>query len=270
MYKQIGLTVMVFAFSGLTSVSQAADELSVSTPLNISQNPALTAFASGAQAFADGRTDDAVRAFEEAAEGGHFPARWKLGRIYQNGDGVDKDAAKAFEAFHRLAYDLPEIDPWSPNARFVGNAYVNLGLYYAEGIEGYLEPDLQTAENYLLRAASIFRDAEAQYHLGRILLDERYGTPRLRSGVRWLKLAAEKGHVAAQGLLGVSLIENGKSSTSHKRGLAWITIARKSVSSDDNAWIRDKHEEYFAAASEEERREAFLAAENWQHGIQIQ
>lgn len=266
MSDRLFATAAVLVWAALAGQAQAADARPLAEPLTVGASPALSAFADGRRAFADGRTDDALKAFETAAQGGHYGARWKLGRMYRRGEGVVRDHVKAFEYFRTLANDVPEIDIRSPGARFVANAYVALGLYYADGIDNYLEPHIPTAENYLFHAASYFGDADAQYHLGRFYLDERYGSPRNRSGIRWLKLAAEKGHVGAQGLLGVSLIEQGRGGQSRQRGLAWITIARKSAQSDDYSWIRDKHEEYFAAATEDQRRDAYAAAELWQQG----
>ena len=46
------------------------------------------AFRSGMRDYNAGEKDSAIRALEYAAEQGHTLARWKLGRMYADGDGV--------------------------------------------------------------------------------------------------------------------------------------------------------------------------------------
>ena len=166
-------------------------------------------FRTGARAYYSGDKQGAVDAFSQAAERGHPIAQWKLGRMYADGDGVAENDLKAFEYFSRVANAHADIAPGSLQSRFVASAFVSLGAYYLTGIENSpIKQDAGRARNYFRHAASYFGDANAQYQLGRLYLGDPGGDdgdPRL--AVRWLKLAARKGHVRAQALLGVTLYD---------------------------------------------------------------
>ena len=66
------------------------------------------------QEYNAGDKAGAVKALEYAAQQGHTLARWKLGRMYADGDGVPQDDLKAFEHFSRIADESPDE---SPNSR---------------------------------------------------------------------------------------------------------------------------------------------------------
>jgi hypothetical protein len=90
-------------------------------------NSAFQAFRTGTQAYLAGEKQKAVKELGYAAEKGHALATWKLGRMYAEGDGVKRNDLKAFQYFSRLASDNADISPYSPQARFVSNAFVAVG-----------------------------------------------------------------------------------------------------------------------------------------------
>ncbi len=98
----------------------------------------LEAFRGGTQALRQGKTDQAVIQLEYAAEQGIPGALWKLGRMYADGDGVKMNKARAYEYFRELTRKHGHDSPGTPNAGFVGKAFVTLGLYHLEGIPGAL------------------------------------------------------------------------------------------------------------------------------------
>ena len=164
---------------------------------------AAEAFRSGTSALKAGENDKAVSSLQYAAEKGHALAQWKLGRMYAEGDGVPQDDLRAFEYFSRIADSHAEDSPDLPQARFVANAFVQLGHYYLDGIpKSQVKADPDRAREMYTYAASYFGDADAQYSLARLYLDG-VGTPKdPRQAVRWLSLAANKGQYRAQALLG--------------------------------------------------------------------
>jgi len=99
------------------------------------------AFRSGTQLLRQGKTEQAIMELEFAAEQGVPGAIWKLGRIYADGDGVKANKARAYEYFRRLTTMHGDDSAGAPNARFVANAFVTLGLYHLDGIPGTLKPD---------------------------------------------------------------------------------------------------------------------------------
>src|SRR6478672_1561317 len=166
----------------------------------------LEAFRSGTQALRQGKTDQAVIELEYAAEQGVPGAIWKLGRMYADGDGVKMNKARAYDYFRRLTTMHADDGSSAPNARFLANAFVTLGLYHLDGIPGTLKADPNVAREMFRYAASYFADPEAQYYLGRLYLLGKGGAHKdAIQAARWLNLAADKGDHRAQALLGEML-----------------------------------------------------------------
>ena len=114
----------------------------------------------------------AVQALEYAAGQGHTLALWKLGRMYADGDGVEHDDLKAFEYFSKLADQHADESPDSPNAAVVSSAFVALGSYFLDGIQGtYVAANPARAVEMFSYAASYFSDSNAQYNLARLYLE---------------------------------------------------------------------------------------------------
>jgi uncharacterized protein len=55
-----------------------------------------------------GDTTSAIKALKYAAGGGEPLARWKLAKIYANGDGVPRDNLKAYDYFSQIAANYDE------------------------------------------------------------------------------------------------------------------------------------------------------------------
>ncbi|MEH0072706.1 sel1 repeat family protein [Pannonibacter sp. Pt2-lr] len=83
----------------------------------------------------------------------------------------------------------------------VSSAFVALGKYYMTGIKNtQVKANPARARQIFTHAASYFGDAEAQYELGQL-----YRENNDLMAVRWFNLAALKGHIGAQALLGETL-----------------------------------------------------------------
>lgn len=221
-------------------------------------------FISGANAYLRGDFDLALRRFGEAAEDGHPLAQWKLGRMYQDGDGVAADALKAFRYFTDVALGSGDEPPNSANAPFVAYALVAIGKYYLTGIEGTdIRQNSAKARKIFRYAASYYGNAEAQYNLGLMFADGTGGTQDKRMAARWLKLAAEKGQHKAQALLGRMMFMGDGIPQRVSEGLMWLTIAREHAKGKEDDWIRNDQERAFALATETERRTAIAQADRW-------
>jgi len=218
------------------------------------------AFRSGYAAYKSGDTDTAIDALNYAAENGHAPALWQLGRMYATGDGVQKDESKAFEIYSRIANDHADDNPRSADSRFVSAAFVALGRYYRIGIDG-VEINQNRARRFFSYAASYFGDAEAQYRLAAMYMQGEGGDQNARHAARWYKLAAKKGHAGAQAQLGRLLFDGIGLRRNPVRGLMWLSVARKSRL--DDTGIQALHEQAFATASESERRTAQALSDEW-------
>ena len=233
------------------------------------RGPALSpveAFRSGTQALRAGEKAKAVTSLQYAAEQGHALAQWKLGRMYAEGDGVERSDLRAFEYFRRIADAYADDSPGTPQARFVANAFVALGHYYLEGIPNSpVKADAVRAHEMFSYAASYFRDPDAQYYLARLYLDGK-GSPRdARQAARWLSLAANKGQHQAQALLGRMLFKGEEVPRQPARGLMWLTLARDAATVDER-WIAELYDSAFRQATDDERALALVMLERWVRG----
>jgi len=224
-------------------------------PTDLSPMEALRA---GARQYYSGDKTAALNSLQYAAENGQPMAAWKLGEMYAKGDGVQEDDLKAFEYYSQIVREHGDDRPDAPDAPFVSSAFVALGAYYLNGIEGSVPQNEARARQIFTHAASYFGDADAQYELGRM-----YQDTNSRMAVRWYNLAALKGHVGAQARLGETLYALGTSDKKKARGLMWMTVAREQATGTDASWIGAMHEQYFAVSPEPVRQMARSLADGW-------
>ncbi len=237
-----------------------------SPPASLRSLTPVEAFRTGAQALRAGDTKNGIVSLEYAAASGHPIARWKLGRMYAEGDGVKQDDLRAFEYFRDIADSYADESPRTPRARFVANAFVALGTYYLEGIPNSpVKSDPDRAREMFTYAASYFGDPDAQYQLGRMYLEGYGGVKDPKQAARWLQLAANKGQYQAQALLGTVLFNGEAVSRQAARGLMWLTLARDAASAQET-WIADLHARAFKQANDEERATALAYIERWVRG----
>jgi uncharacterized protein len=239
-----------FAFDGTTTPSTAS--LSPNDGLRAPNHPP------------DGSDKaKALTALQYAADQGMPDAQWKLGQMYADGDGVPKDALRAFKYFSDIANSHPDETPGTPQARFVANAFVALGRYYLTGIPNTnVKANPARAHEMLGYAATYFGDADAQYELGRLYLD---GTPsEPHEAARWFQLAANKGHCRAEAVLGDILFKGQFVPRQAARGLMWLALGRDCASSDE--WIKPLYDNAFNRANDDERAMAFVYLEDYLKG----
>ncbi len=129
----------------------------------------------------------AVKLFTEAANGGITVAKYKLGKMFLSGDGVEKDIPKAVE--------------WLKQAALEENGFAEyaLGRLYLKGEA--VEKDAITAEKYLLKSASR-GNKYAAYLLGKEYLCGENFDKNTQKAVGYLELAAEKNFEPAEYVLG--------------------------------------------------------------------
>ena len=235
-------------------------------PLVPNDDPtAEESFRAGTRLYYAGDRKAAMEQLRRAAERGHPIAQWKLGKIYETGDGVPVNDAKAF-GFYRQVIDNHSDDArGTPQAAFVASAFVALGSYYLKGVEtSAIRPNIDRARELYTYAASIFGDTEAQFRLGRLYLEADGSERDPRQAARWLTVAAKKCHSGAQALLG-QLLFTGDEGLPRRpvQGLMWLTVARSNAAGAGDDWIRDVQEQVFSVASEPERRRGVAEAQEW-------
>ncbi|MGA2895285.1 MAG: tetratricopeptide repeat protein [Xanthobacteraceae bacterium] len=240
-----------FAFDGTTSPSTAA----------LSPTDGLRP---GARLPATGEQAKALTALQYAADQGQPVAQWKLGRMYADGDGVPHDDLRAFNYFSEIANTHPDESPGTPQSRFVANAFVALGRYYLTGIpNSKIASDPSRARDMFGYAATYFGDAEAQYELGRLYLNNAPGDPH--QAARWFQLAATKGHCRAEVALGDMLFHGQAVPRQAARGLMWLTLGRDCAGPEES-WVKPLYDSAFQHASDDERAMALVFLEDWLKG----
>ena len=145
-----------------------------------------------AKACADKNSDEynpelAVKLFIEAANGGITVAKYKLGNMLLNGDGVEKDIPKAIEWLKQAAAEENEFAEYA------------LGRLYLKGEE--IEKDTVAAEEYLLKAAK-HGNKYAAYLLGKEYLRGENFPKDVEKAIDYLKHFAGKDFGFAEYTLG--------------------------------------------------------------------
>ena len=247
----------------LVAVPSAAPVAPLALPPRSAVPPTpLEAFRSGTQALRLGKTAQALTELEYAAEQGVPAAIWKLGRMYADGDGVNVNKARAYDYFRRLTATHGDDSAGTPNARYLANAFVTLGLYHLDGISGKLQADPNVAREMFRYAAAYYADPEAQYHLGRLYLFGKGAPKDAIQAARWLRLSANKGDHRAQALLGGMLFKGEEVSRQAALGLFWLIVA-KDAAGPDETWITEMYASALAQASEGDRALARKYLEDW-------
>ena len=207
---------------------------------------------------------DQLNALQDAASAGDPMAQWQLGLMYESGEGVAQDKAKALGYFAEIANQHADAPAGGTEADIVAQSFIKMGDYYWHGLpEAGIPKDQGYSISLLMQAATNFRDAEAQYRLGMLYLDKSALGVHPLQAARWLNSAAWKGHVAAQARLG-DLLFNGSADVKANpvEGLMWLTVAdRGAIDTADASWIDDLLNADMSIASPEQREKATTQAD---------
>jgi TPR repeat protein len=257
-------SVALAAFSFLTFASVpgfAFDGSTPDAPAKISPKgfaSAEQALRAGIDDLRAGNAESSVAALTYAAEGGQPIARWKLGEMYADGVGVARDDLKAYHYFDQLVEDYDEDAPDQRNRSAISNAFVAVGVYSLAGIpNSEVHADPVRARELFLYAATTFGDPDAQYNLAHMYIVGSGGLAKDNvTAVRWLALAAGKGHRPSQALLGHMLFTGDGIPAQRARGLMWLQIAKNGAEGVKDEWIRQLCERDFGVASDFDRQAA--------------
>jgi uncharacterized protein len=239
----------------------ALDSSAPGAPVKISPK----SFTSAEQALRAGVADlkagdpaSSVAALTYAAEGGEAMARWKLGEMYADGNGVTRDDLKAYQYFNQLVEDYDEDAPDQKNRAAVSNAFVAVGVYSLTGLPGgALRPDPERARDLFQFAASNFGNPDAEYDLAHMYLAGTGGLAKDNiTAARWLGLAATKGHRPSQAVLGHLLFVGDGVPQQRARGLMWLKLACAGAESPKEDWIRELCDRDLASAADTDRQMA--------------
>ena len=144
-------------------------------------------YQNGEDAYSQGHYPTALKRLKPLAERGHVESQHRLGVMYGNGTGVDKDYKQAIKWFRRAAEQGHD------------RAQCNLGITYKRGMG--VDKDDSEAVKWFRKAAEQGLD-RAQYRLG-VMYSVGEGIGKNDSeAVKWFHKAAEQGYDSAQYFLG--------------------------------------------------------------------
>ena len=136
---------------------------------------------------------------------------------------------------------------------------MSLAGYYQRGIPNSpVTADPTQARQLYFQAASVFGMPEAQFELGRMMLEGEGGAADLKQAKKWLNRARKSGHSGAAALFGDTIFGEGHT----VRGLAFMTVALERASAADRVWIAALQEQAFSVVDEADRRTAIAMAED--------
>lgn len=185
------------------------------------------------------------------AEAGSVVAQFELGVMYEFGEGVSKNTAKAVEWYQKAA------------TQGYARAQHNLGWRYLNGMD--VPKDMVKAVEWLQKAADQ-GEAGAQYGLG-LIYGTGDGMPKdLRKAVEWYQKAAAQGYADAQNLLGVMYQEGEGVEKNGVLAYAWFNLAA-AQGDDDAKKYRDRLEPLLTTA---QRTEGQRLASAWKKGETLQ
>lgn len=212
-------------------------------------------------------SDDMMSVLEGAAKQGQPSALWQLAEMYANGIGVEQDQVRAFNYFSKIANDYADAPPNSIDAEVVARSFVKIGDYFRSGLpDAGIEVDKEQARALLFHAATYFGDADAQYRVGLLYLEDDDMQPNPMLSMRWLSLAAHKNHISAQAVLGDlmfngHLIGDNGIEPQPVEGLMWLSLAYEGTfGSGDEVWIGELLTQALLIATPEQRESAQNAA----------
>jgi len=264
--------VVVLAVTATMQDASALDDVKPSVtekePLAIFRDPrqAMTKYIEG---YRSGDARSSMDALRYAADGGEALARWKLGSMYAQGDGVPHDDVKAYQYFQQIIESYDEANPNPRERGVVASAFVAVGAYSLNGKPGKgIERDTGRAFEMFSYAATEFGDMHAQYNLGLMYLEGAGITKDVRRGARWLRLAADKQHIESQAVLG-RLYFNGIDGVQRQRalGIMYLTMAREGASEQTKyKWIIDLYDSAIGTSSDTDRQAALAYLEQFVKG----
>ena len=253
---------------GASALDDGKPSATEKEPLAIFRDPrqAMTKYIEG---YRSGDARSSLDALRYAADGGEALARWKLGSMYAQGDGVPHDDLKAFKYFEQIIEAYDEANPNPRERGVVASAFVAVGAYSLNGRPGKgIERDTGRAFEMFSYAATEFGDMHAQYNLGLMYLEGAGITKDVRRGARWLRLAADKQHIESQAVLG-RLYFSGIDGVQRQRalGLMYLTMAREGASEQVKyKWIIDLYDGALTSASDTDRQAALAYLEQFVRG----
>jgi TPR repeat protein len=153
---------------------------------------------------------EAVEWYRKAADQGNAKGQFKLGTMYEDGQGVYQDYIEAAKLYRKAA------DQGDASAQY------NLGLFYTDS-RGVLQDYAEAAKWF--RKAAEQGDSSSQFNLGLLYSRGRGVSVDYAEAAKWYRKAAEQGHATAQSSLG-NMYSNGTGvPQDYVEAYKWLNLA---------------------------------------------
>jgi len=152
----------------------------------------------------------AIAEFEPLLVEGYAPAQYQMALIYKNGNGVRKNAQKAFDLFSLAA------EQNNPDAQF------DLAVMYSEGV---IVPKNLSLAFSLTEKAARKKLASAQYNLGVMYYNGQGVKQDFHKASKEYKKSAEQNYALAQFNLALMYFEGKGIEKSVEKSFIWNSIA---------------------------------------------
>jgi len=189
----------------------------------------------------------AMKEYRPLAERGNAEAQYRVGRMYEFGQGVSQDKAQGIAWIRKAA------------AQNHADAQQELGFVYATG-DGVKQDDVQAVAWF--RKAAVQGDATAQYNLGLLYAKGQGVAKNYAQAIAWWRKSAVQGNADAQFKLGVVYHTGQGVEKDPVLALANATIAARG-GDKENVEFRD---EIAKELTPEQRRSAQALADAWKVG----
>src|SRR5690349_7527697 len=216
-------------------------------PLLLISTAALAGLKEGYAALIKKDYVTAAKEYRPLAEKGDAEAQYRIGRMYEFGNGYPEDKAQGI-AWVRKAADQGHVD-----------AEQELGVVYATG-DGVAQDDAQAAAWF--RKAAEHGDATAQYNLGLLYAKGQGVTKDYAQAADWWRKAATQDNADAQLKLAV-VYHNGEGAA--KDEVAALANATLAARNGDKENI-DYRNEIAKPLTPEQKRKASSMASAWKVG----
>ena len=189
----------------------------------------------------------AIKEYRPLAERGDAEAQYRIGRLYEFGNGYPKDQAQGIAWIRKAA------------AQNHADAQQELGVIYATG-DGVKQDNVQAVAWF--RKAATQGDATAQYNLGLLYAKGQGVAKDYAQAIDWWRKSATQGNADAQFKLGVVYTTGQGVAKDPVLALANAAIAAR----DGSKEYVDYRDDIAKPLTPEQRRSALALADAWKVG----
>ncbi len=215
------------------------------------------------QAWKKGNYTAAHAILSDLLARGNVSAAWYLGHMYQQGRGVPRDRARAFELYRQVARTLDSERLGGRDLFIAIDSLVRVADGYRVGIKsaGVKRDPGRAYRNYLY--ARGFKHPGAEHGMAMILLDGQGVSKSQKQAVKLLTSAARKGYAPSMSALGDLHWQGKLAKHSKARAIMWYMLAREHAGARQHVRLSARLDQMLGKASVTQRQDAVAMAQRW-------